>query len=144
MEPAAALVRDLHTEVLTAMLRTEDEGRPVEPTVVLMAGADDERWWSGLEEPGPDEHRIDYLAREVGELVASFGPIAVAVGTAIRAVPEPHETLVIWAVERGGETMAMRMHTMLAWDGLLVPGPLGVLDATETGLAASLLTALNA
>lgn len=143
MEPAAALVRDLHTEVLTAMLRTEDEGRPVEPTVVLMAGQDEERWWSGLEEPGPDEHRIAYLAREVAVLVETFRPVALAVGTAIRAVPEPHETLVIWAAERGGETMAMRMHTMLAWDGLLVPGPLGTLDPTEASLSQALVTALN-
>ncbi len=144
MEPAAALVRDLQREVLTEMLHTEQDARPEEGTVVVLAGRDGERRWSALEEPGPDDHRVAHLEREVGALIVEHAPAAVAIGTAVRGVPDPHETLVIWAAERGGETLAMRMHTILTWDGLLVPGPLGRLDATEAGLAPTLVDALRA
>ena len=50
----------------------------------------------------------------------------------------------VWAAERGGETMAMRMHTVLTWDGLLVPGPIGTLDALEARLGPAWVAALQA
>lgn len=144
MDAAAALVRDLQQEVLTAMLRTEDDARPEAGSVVVLVAEGGLRWECRLDEPGPDDHRIAHLERELGGLIAEHAPVALAVGTAIRSVPDPHETLVVWAAERGGETMAMRMHTMLTWDGLLVPGPLGTLDGLEAGLSATLVAALRA
>lgn len=140
----AALVRELQRQLLAAMLRTEEDDRPEARTVVLLAEAAGERRWVELEEPGPDDHRVAHLEREVGALIAEHAPDGLAVGTAVRGVPDPHETLVIWAVERGGEQLAMRMHTVLTWDGLLVPGPIGTLDALEAGLGPTWVAALRA
>lgn len=131
MDAAVALIRDLQQDVLSTMLHTEDDARPEQGSVVVWAHEDGSRDRCTLAEPHPDDHRVGHLEREVDALIAEHGPLAVAVGTAVKGVPDPHETLVVWAAERGGETMAMRMHTILTWDGLLVPGPIGTLDAME-------------
>ncbi len=143
MDASVALIRDLQQDVLSTMLHTEDDARPEQGSVVVWADEDGGRHRGTLDEPGPDDHRVAHLEREVAELIAEHAPLALAVGTAVRGVPDPHETLVIWAAERGGETMAMRMHTILTWDGLLVPGPIGELDALEAAVPGHWVAALR-
>jgi len=142
-EEEPVLICDLQREVLMAMLRPDAE--PSAPgTLVRLADEAGERWWSALDEPGPDDHRIAHLEREVGALIVEHAPVAVAVGTVIRGVPDPRETWAIWAVERGGETLAIRMHTIVTADGQIVAGPVGKLDDLEAGLAPIWVKALRA
>lgn len=138
------LIRELQREVLATMLRPEDDERPDSGTVVVLAGVDGQRVWAEVAAPGPDEIRMEHLEREVCALIALHAPLALAVATAVRGVPVPHESIVAWAAERDGETLAMRMHTSLTPDGLLVPGPIGMLVSSEALLAAAWVKALQA
>lgn len=139
-----ALIRELQREVLTTMLRAEDDARPDSGTVVVLAAEDGARTWTEVPGPGPDEIRMEHLEREVCALIAQHAPVAVAVATAVRGVPVPHESILAWAAERDGETLAMRMHTTLTPDGMLVPGPVGMLVSSEALLAAAWVDALRA
>lgn len=132
-----ALIRELQREVLTAMLRAEDGGRPDSGTVVVLAAEDGTRTWQAVQEAGPDDIRMEHLEREVCALIGLHAPVALAVATAVRGVPVPHESIVSWAAERGGETLAMRMHTSLGPDGRLLPGPIGMLVSSDALLAAT-------
>lgn len=137
-----ALIRELQREVLSTMLRPEDDDGA--RTVVLLAGEDGERTWEQVPEPGPDDIRMEHLEREVCALIALHAPVALSVATAVRGVPVPHESIVCWAAERDGETLAVRMHTGLTPDGQLVPGPIGMLVSSEALLAAAWVDALRA
>lgn len=140
---AGALIRELQREVLTTMLRAEEDTRPDTGAVVRLADEDGARAWAEVGAPDPDDVRMEHLEREVCELIAVHAPFALAVATAVRGVPVPHESILAWAAERGGETLAMRMHTSPTPDGRLVPGPVGMLVSSEALLSSAFAEALR-
>ena len=141
--PAAALVRDLHHEALTAMYPAGGALRPPSEIVARLVGRNGDRWWVELDPPDPDDHRIAHLERELCAVIAHHAPVAVALATAIVGLPHGEESVVVWAAESGGETVSVRVHTVTLWDGVLAPGPKGELEPLERGLADTLVATLR-
>ncbi len=141
--PAAALVRDLHHEVLTAMYPAGGALRPPSGIVARLVGRNGDRWWIDLDPPDPDDHRIAHLERELCAVIAHHAPVAAALASVRTSLPCGEDCVVVWAAEAGGEQLAVRVHTVELWDGVPAPGPTEELDGLERSLAPTLVDALR-
>ncbi|WP_205698272.1 hypothetical protein [Conexibacter sp. SYSU D00693] len=146
------LLRALHRRLLSHVLHA-DEGDLDDPwedpterggLVLLCDGDPTCGTLLQLEAPDPDDHRVAHLARCATTEVIAQSPVAVAVAVTLKAMPDPHETVVVVAAHRDGPVLASAMQAVPTSDGVLAPGPVVELDEVARELPATLLRALQA